>query len=199
MANKCNNDNPTIINHRFGSLTVIEQIGDSAQFRCRCDCGNEITLTRSYIVSYNKLSCGQCGTTRDQIIAKYGTISDYIIPGVVCSHCGSPFVYNHSRGLCRNCNARFQKRGTTEYYSPYRNLSQEEKDQIKKDKQKQRQKQKVLRRNKTIDALCYNPDNEAAQVMADLYINKGFSYTQIANIFGVSRQLVHQILHSQKD
>lgn len=41
----------------FGKLTVLEETSP-ARYRCRCDCGNELSITKSELLSGHKRSCG---------------------------------------------------------------------------------------------------------------------------------------------
>lgn len=50
-----------IIGHRFGRLTVISDEGTDGHYhywRCRCDCGNEITVRTASLKNGNTKSCG---------------------------------------------------------------------------------------------------------------------------------------------
>lgn len=50
---------------KFGSLTVLKYVGTQggrAQWRCRCDCGNESAVRGSYLTSGHTISCGCQGS-----------------------------------------------------------------------------------------------------------------------------------------
>lgn len=54
-------DKTRLIGKKFGRLTVLEYVGNDGQnsiWRCRCDCGNEITLRDCKLVTGHTKSCG---------------------------------------------------------------------------------------------------------------------------------------------
>lgn len=180
--------NKNIIGYRFGTLTPVEQIEGTQKFRCVCDCGNQIIVTRSQLTCYNRLSCGKCGQSRPTIKAKYGTISNYIEEGRVCAFCGSPYVYSKKHSLCKSCYTRLTKNGTPDYVR-----NEEYWEEVARRDEEKNQK-KVLRRKQLEESIRPAP-GPTAELMAKLYIEGGLSYQQVAKIFGLSRQRVHEILH----
>ena len=119
--------NTDIVGHRFGTATCVRYVPNSkASFECVCECGNHFTTPRSALTYGRVLSCPECAKknrfnvvkTHAHIIEKYGSITDYVpASDVRCVYCGSPLIYNKKRQLCRNCNARFNLRGSADYYS----------------------------------------------------------------------------------
>lgn len=187
--NKLTPPSQDLIGHRFGTLTVVEIDPDSVgnKLICKCDCGRSVVVNRSTLLCYNQLSCGHCGTRRPQIIEKYGTLSTYINPdnSKVCTHCGSPYVYNAKHNLCKNCYNRLRNRGTTEYYSDIKDSTP----------QPPRGERAIARRKKAVDSISINPKDDTAVLALNLYTERGYTYQQIANVLGTSRQYVHKILH----
>ena len=55
---------PDIRYHRFGHLVVIKYTGKTKsgkhRWKCRCDCGNEISVTNANLLSGKVLSCDYC-------------------------------------------------------------------------------------------------------------------------------------------
>ena len=53
---------PSLVNERFGNLTVLEFEGmdkhHHSLWLCQCDCGNQIVVSRSHLTSGNTSSCG---------------------------------------------------------------------------------------------------------------------------------------------
>lgn len=52
-----------LVGQKFGKLTVIEQLSESnkfnrRQYRCKCDCGNEVIAVGSHLSDGRMLSCG---------------------------------------------------------------------------------------------------------------------------------------------
>lgn len=72
----CNND---IAGQRFGRLTVIEQMGTDnvghLKWKCKCDCGNEITVLATNLIQHYTQSCGClhseiCSENGDNLVGK---------------------------------------------------------------------------------------------------------------------------------
>ena len=62
-----------ISNQRFGKLIALKCVGgtgQSALWKCKCDCGNEIITTSHHLISGNTKSCGCLQSTGEEIISK---------------------------------------------------------------------------------------------------------------------------------
>lgn len=81
---------------RFGNLTVIEKSNndksDGALWKCRCDCGKEITTRSTYLLSGDTKSCG-CRKTQSLLDrnVKHG-------------HANNERLYNIWKGMRSRCN-----------------------------------------------------------------------------------------------
>lgn len=52
-----------IVGQKFGKLTVVELLSESTkanrrQYKCKCDCGNEVIVTSTYLMTGQTHSCG---------------------------------------------------------------------------------------------------------------------------------------------
>lgn len=72
-----------ITGRRFGKLVALsplnEKRGSNYLWQCRCDCGREVRVTASSLLSGNTKSCG-CGRAEAmrQTVQTYGTVADHI-------------------------------------------------------------------------------------------------------------------------
>lgn len=66
-----------LVGERFGKLTVIKEAerkpDKRRQWLCKCDCGNETTLTTTALTSGNTRSCG-CMRTKDLVGKRFGKL-----------------------------------------------------------------------------------------------------------------------------
>jgi len=49
---------------KFGSLTVVKEmpsVNGKRQVRCRCECGNDVTIRLAHLRSGHSKTCGNCG------------------------------------------------------------------------------------------------------------------------------------------
>ena len=194
--------NTDIVGHRFGTATCVRYVPNSkASFECVCECGNHFTAPRSALIYGRIRSCPNCSATNKRtssvskfhkyIIDKYGSITDYVPnDNVHCSYCGSPFIYNKKRQLCRTCNQRFNRNGSPEYI--VRDTSQPTATELKIAASRERGQ---LRKEQARQSLDIMPNSPLATQMADMYLNQNMSYQQIADHFNCSRQYVHSLLH----
>lgn len=55
-----NRTDQQVLGKKFGKLTVVERVNSegSSRYRCRCDCGNEIIVRSSYLLTGSTKSCG---------------------------------------------------------------------------------------------------------------------------------------------
>lgn len=69
----------SLLNHRFGKLTVIERAENyiapsgqtQVQYKCKCDCGNEITVMAASLQQGLTQSCGCIRSAGEMVIADY--------------------------------------------------------------------------------------------------------------------------------
>lgn len=188
-----------IIGHRFGLYTVTS----------RCVSINEDNFSSepTYVVTYGEdedalvsqsdlLACrflsrkgcfdssSNPRTIRRYCVKNYGSLTDfdYAKYGIeTCSYCGLPFVY--AKGLCRPCHSRAHTRVGLEYQAddaPHNKLTR-----LSKDSPEYEVKAAMLMLSKSAPY---------ADEMRNLYL-EGYTYQQIANKYGITRQRVYQILH----
>jgi hypothetical protein len=182
-----------IIGHRFGLLYVVGKKTDDAedaepQYLVRCnDESAPALISQSDLLMCKYLTAPfqkDSRTTRRYCVKEYGALTDfdYAKYGIeVCSYCGHPVVY--AKGLCRNCTARSRTRVGLEYLSvdePHNKLTR-----IPKDSPEYEVKAAMLMLSKSAPY---------ADEMRNLYL-EGYTYQQIADKYGVTRQRVYQILH----
>lgn len=63
-----------LVGHRFGKLTVVELVKlteQDAVWKCRCDCGNEVTKTEKELSSSELKAVMSCGCLESDIIGKH--------------------------------------------------------------------------------------------------------------------------------
>lgn len=183
-----------IIGHRFGLYTVTSRCASVNE-------GNSVTEP-TYVVTYGEgedafisqsdlLACrflsrkdGNPPTIRRYCVKNYGSLTnfDYAKYGIeTCSYCGLPSVY--AKGLCRPCHSRAHTRVGLEYQAddaPHNKLTR-----LSKDSPEYEVKKAMLMLSKSAPY---------ADEMRNLYLD-GYTYQQIANKYGVTRQRVYQILH----
>lgn len=120
-----------IIGQKFGRLTVVEEYKDKTprRVKCICDCGNEIILKKTEVMSLHTQSCGCLHKDRTSEINTKdwtGYISDYGVKAIRQSHknnagqwvweyecplCGEHFVSLPARiseGKTTSCGCRIQ-------------------------------------------------------------------------------------------
>lgn len=193
-----------IIGHRFGIHTVVARCdvgeGGDAEPTYVIECGRaadcEYDNNRAIVFQsdllllkfFSDVLCSKCNISPKHIrrycVKEYGSLTDfdYAKYGVeTCSYCGCPLVY--AKGLCRNCTARSRTRVGLEYLSvdePHNKLTR-----IPKDSPEYEVKTAMLMLSKSAPY---------ADEMHNLYL-EGYTYQQIADKYGVTRQRVYQILH----
>ena len=128
IADRCSIN---ITGKKFGMLTVIEEFKNNSprQVRCLCDCGNEVVVTKTDVMSFHTQSCG---CLRKEKIAQSNTkswtgyTSDYGVEAIKQAHknktgqwlweykcpmCGEHFVSLPARvseGKTTSCGCRIQ-------------------------------------------------------------------------------------------
>lgn len=98
-----------LIGQRFGRLTVLEPLpaqGKKTRWRCRCDCGQEVAVNSTHLVSGHTCSCGclQSERTRAANTTHGGRHSRlYNIWAHMRQRCNNPgnkdFAYYGGRGI----------------------------------------------------------------------------------------------------
>lgn len=73
-----------IVGLRSGRLTVIENnVGRDAEgrilCRCKCDCGNTVTITRQLMLNGYRTNCGCLHSKDEQLSATEQDIKEYIL------------------------------------------------------------------------------------------------------------------------
>ena len=185
---------------RFGRLTVVSQ-NDDGVCECVCSCGEgpSFLVPEDDLVSMRVLTCHNCApaphSLRKTLIDEYGSLSsfDYADAGIpVCSCCGFPEVY--AKGLCRNCYGRLIHKGTLEYMTPaeIEARREERKNRLSRVEDKDRDEYEKL-----VSEISPSRRNPNAEEMRRMYIEDGLTYKQIGAVYGLSRQRVHQILHTK--
>lgn len=185
---------------RFGRLTVVSQ-NDDGVCECVCSCGKGLSflVPEEDLVSMRVLTCHNCGIAphylRKTIIDEYGSLSsfDYASAGIrVCSCCGFPEVY--AKGLCRNCYGRLASKGTLEYMSDAEIEARRESRKNRLSRLEDRDKSEYEKR---VSEISLPRRRSEAEEMRRMYIEDGLTYKQIGAVYGLSRQRVHQILHTK--
>lgn len=188
-------------NTRFGRLTV--QGGDEfgASYICRCSCGNTLVVKKNDLLSCRVLSCGQCQPKNNKaftrsVFNEYGSVTDFDYgPDVkTCSYCGRPEVW--ARGLCKNCYARYHVNKKNLLKIGYDGDDIDEYALKYMPFGSKRSSGKVHSKHSRAESLSPSSSNKNAEEMLRLYTECNMTYAQIANVFGISRQRVYQILHS---
>ena len=98
-----------IIGQKFGRLTVIEEFKDRSprEVRCICDCGNEIILKKTEVMSLHTKSCGclhremtSLSNTKDWT----GYVSDYGVKAIkqACKNDKGQWLWEFECPLCEN-------------------------------------------------------------------------------------------------
>lgn len=84
---------------RFGKLVVIKETELRKRrcicWLCKCDCGNEKTVSSDYLIKGHTHSCGCLRVDRAKQMVRYN------IKNSGCMECGSDKHY--AKGLCRSC------------------------------------------------------------------------------------------------
>lgn len=186
---------------RFGRLTVVSVNEEDGVCECVCSCGSgpSFLVPEEDLVSMRVLTCHNCApaphSLRKTLIDEYGSLSsfDYAAAGIpVCSHCGFPDVY--AKGLCRNCYGRLIHKGTLEY------MPQDEIDarrEGRKNRLSQIEGKDKDKYEELVSEISLPRRRSEAEEMRKMYIEDGLTYKQIGAVYGLSRQRVHQILHTK--
>lgn len=134
-------ENAVTVGDVFGKLTVIEEVettGSGNKWKCRCDCGNEVLVYQSKLISGTKKSCG-CLKSPNRIGQRFGMLTvigrsekraprgKRTVPLWECRcDCGA-IVYkamdtltNPSRCSCQDCANQLNAQNTRAYAGFYK-------------------------------------------------------------------------------
>lgn len=103
------------VGSKFDRLTIKSYYknNEGAYFICKCECGNEKKIRSYHVTSGATKSCGCLGKEQSILNLKKHWDNPHRLYKEKCTFCGKNEHY--AKGYCRNCYARFLKKGTVEY------------------------------------------------------------------------------------